>query len=195
MHEKQMRSKLRSLVSQMPNQDKSGSKRNLLMDEYEHSWIYEESSSTAKPRYSDFSDAAIFAEFERSLRKGLHDSMASCAFYSSSSIWLDSSDEEDDELVEISESFRTEDEDDDADGFNFHDPKEADPSIVSKFRNDSNHTAETLDMNSSMRLSDVFECEASSLDSHGTFHRERSNTGKRSRNRQRQNSSLQELFA
>jgi hypothetical protein len=194
MKDQQARSKLRSLVSQMPYQDKSGSKRSLLMDEYENSWVHEESSSSnAKSRYSDFSDAAIFAEFERSLRKGLQESMVSCAFYASSSTWLDSSDEEDDELVEISESLSTEDEDEDEDELNCTVPK--DPSVVSKLFNDSNHTAETIDMNSSMRLSDVFEGDAFSLDSHGAFHCERSNTGKRSRNRQRQHSSLKELFA
>lgn len=187
------RSRLRSLVSQMPNKNRSGSKRDLLLEEYEDNWIYE-STPRSMPLQSDLSDTAIFAEFERSLRQSLEGCIRPSAFSTSSSLLLDDSDEENDALVEITENSSAHE---DEDVMRYRSPSKPDPLHTSKsLSNSSNHTVETVDMNSSMRLCDIFDGEASSLDSQGTFHHvHSSNGGNRRRDRQRQHSSLRDLFA
>lgn len=176
------KTKLRFLVSQMPDQKQSGSKRDLLLNEFENEWVTE-STSKSSSLVSDLSDQAIFAEFERSLRFGLEESLHSSIFYTSSSILPDTSSEEDDTLVELSEDDSTDNLDEDMD---YRGSSNEDPLFTSKsLKNNSNHTAATVDMNTSMRLSDVFDGETSSVDSQESFHDVvKSNSGKRPRCRQ-----------
>lgn len=153
--------KPRSPVFQIPQKVKYGSKRDLLLDEYEDEWV-QEKPKRSMSLDSDFSDTAIFVEFQRSLRQSLHDSLHMSEFYASSSELLDDSDhqesdEEDDEaLVETPDHTTSYDNDD-----NFmisHCPTKPDPIVMSTcLSNKSSHTASKEDMNATMLLCDVFE--------------------------------------
>lgn len=135
--------------------------------------------------HSDLSDEAIFAEFERSLRQSLRNSsMHTSKLYTSSSVPLEESAEKSDHSmshVNDSEYVLTS-----------RYPSKPDPIPTSTcLGRSSSHTEETVDMNDSMHVCDIFEGDVSSLDSHDNVHR----PNERRRSRQRQHSSLKDLFA